>query len=362
MEHAEQTSGSSWDQVVSIGDLQISFTNNAGAHDATIYGNGVNQVGVSVAIEALDANRQPVVLSASDLWNVLSFRDYSNPQDLINGGKNGWVNNEGWWVTNQPSAYTIPVSFDSSAVESAAPLVAGYSGCQCYIFWDPSETTQPTGSKDFAVQVTLANGLTYSTGVGNGSLSNYMHVDAIAQIKYTVEDIVTDPEQIPDTPICAYYYSIDQTKHYNNNIIKCDNIDPVSNDIFVQSYGVSDHITSPTPGVFLEELVYHNVYNDNLVVLWQYGESPSMATIPYTQWSGKLFTGWTVTCLTCNAIVNNKKYAVCKTISTTDTDGFNWAQSGGPAICFGRFTIYDQYGNTGNFQFDQWSNLQNGNF
>lgn len=359
MVHAEQTSGSSWDQVVSIGDFQIAYINNATAHDATIYGNGVNQVGVSVAIEALDANLQPVVLSASDLWNVLSFRDYSNPQDLINGGKNGRVNNEGWWVTNQPSAYTIPVSFDSSAVESAAPLVAGYSGCQCYIFWDPSETTQPTGSKDFAVQVTLANGLTYSTGVGNGSLSNYMHVDAIAQIKYTVEDIATDPEQIPNTGICAYYYSIDQTKHYNNYIVKCSNIDPVSNNISIDEYGSVIYSTpTATPGLFLTNYAHHNVYNYCVATLWQYGESPSTATIPYCSDYETLYV---IMYSSTDQIVNSKKYAVCMTVATSDTHGSNPPDTA-TASSSGRFSIYDQYGNTGNFQFDGYANLKNGDF
>ena len=360
MKDVKQKSGESWSNVTSIGDLTISFINNAQAHEAQIYGNSRNQVGVLVTIEALDAKQQPVILSASDLWNVLSFCDYSNTSDLMNGGKNGWVNGDCWWVTNQPSAYTVPISYGDGAEESLDPLPAGYSSCQCYIFWDPSGTN-PSNSKDFAVKVTLPNGLTYTTGVESSTFDNYMHVDAKPQIQYLSADLALETDNAP--AFGRYnYYSIDQAKHPGNNIAVCTNVDRVSTTLECYCFtgGNPTAIKSNWPGLFISDWSTKNSYNDNTGVLWEMSADQSVTVaVPQSIWVKEGLSDWEQYFQSVQAPANVKRYAVCVTISVTDTHGYSGTY-GTSAGNYGNFTIYDQYGNAGDFSFDRYMNLVTG--
>ncbi|TDB56122.1 hypothetical protein [Photorhabdus luminescens] len=70
-----------WSDFNTLTTLKISFTDSI-ARSATIYGNGNNQVSVSIRVKAIDKNQKPIILDGETLASALYLCDYRTGEEI----------------------------------------------------------------------------------------------------------------------------------------------------------------------------------------------------------------------------------------------------------------------------------------
>lgn len=342
-----------WAEVNAISAMSIQFSNNTAASTAQIYGNGLNQVGVMLAIKAIDEGNNPVILNADDVWQNMIACDYESGA-AINRISFGSCNQDAWVYTNQANLYSNPESYGSAVEELTdfGVMDSNVSYCTFYIFWDPAGQN-PSFSKDVAASVKLVNGVVYSTARdATQQFNGHVNVTTLNPIRYTANDIASNISNMPDEGDSYVNFYIDPNMHGKNFIAYCENIDPVSSEMSCQQnlfprMDPSATFDTIVPGVYLFLDVEAGVNPPfNTAVLWQYNTVAQEAWVPFYSVTQN---NWFFSCK--QAQVNVQRNALCITLVASQSEGATFNSQTADQPCFGNITIYDQFGNSGDFYF-----------
>lgn len=347
-----------WNDITAITDLSVAL--ETGSQEATIYGNGRNQIGVIVYLKGVDKNGKAVSITPEEILSD------SNTQliDYVTGEKLNWKKDEGWNYTHINNGYhTIP----GLAMEQfdANPAIAKYY-VQC-------ATSENIRTKSIAVKANLSNRMTYSTasksGGGSNGLDSKVKIMAIESKIYTISDMNLHSEDTSNGDLKVgykkwsfaenkweskirdvkwdqdnYYFFINEDKH-PGFYVKCADI---------------SHYKSSDNGKFSKRWIYNGCVGANLYVayIWEMGDDKETKDIKIYASRSKLEGSMDVEDISTNITINQRRRAICLTRmlyqDTNTTEKSFWSDVAikqPPLNSYFDCTInvYDQYGNMGKF-------------
>ena len=290
IEITESTPYSDWSEVASIQGITLQFYEDPNVQNATIYGNGLNQVALQLIINTCDKHDNPIQVLPKQIFENVKLCDYGN-KNLINLDSVGNVNNDNWVYTGTQGQYhTAIYPDDNNQIETPstnAPSIATY-----YLYW--ASTSLPSAeSKTIAVCGNLSDGTPFgSYKFGSNQQTSSPIVKVTTQNTYKAADtkITATSRTVSNRIIDNYYISFNQDRGAATQgfvLSGCDYTDSLSNPMIFKPWkpdGLDYSIATSLPGLILnmyDNLINGNIYDTYTTTLWNFQEEIE-TPIPYT--------------------------------------------------------------------------------
>lgn len=180
---------SNWDSFGRLIELDL-FFKDVSNRSAGIYANGRNRIELKIAVQILDRNNNPLILTENDLKDQIYFCDYEDGRPLESK----------WTVSNTSNEYTQPIRLrNARSIESVNDI----SRNTVYISKFLSCTVRDS-EKTFAVAIdvpgigkfdTTKNGTNTRNGADDRSDNTFkspskLTISALPEILYTENDLI----------------------------------------------------------------------------------------------------------------------------------------------------------------------------
>lgn len=179
-----------WSKFDGIETLNIEFADNTASSSAAIFGNGRNQVGVTITVRCYSKDGGYLPITEADLKNPTFLCYYEkNPVSKLNYYSNAAYNTNSWWYTDTANAYNRAYQpyASSEQVKRLELKDDGYAQVTYYVYWVPGAGT-PTSATDIAGGINI-NGTYYTTNeYEQPSIPAYLNVSELNAKNYTTED------------------------------------------------------------------------------------------------------------------------------------------------------------------------------
>lgn len=186
-----------WDDFYKLSVLKVNFLQNSAAKNATIYGNGNNQVAVVLHATVLGEDLQPLSIPLNELLEATHLINY------VTGEKLNWKgnihDNSPWEYSDVDKGFSNPVNYSSAVPdpqenreEGAFTIVYYVSSSQLSSGLDVGAGINIPGVGEFN---TTAEGTSTTNNPGGtgGSVfksPSFVHVQALNKIDYSLKDSV----------------------------------------------------------------------------------------------------------------------------------------------------------------------------
>lgn len=180
------------DQQAWSGLTDFKIVLDGGASQQKIYGNGLNQVGVTITLQPVDDDAKPVDVPVDTLLNATQLIDYVSQQPLNKGGSSGWC------YSTRENEFHTPVITESN--QTAEVHIAGNTTqVTFYVTCDTQSTKQIGASVKTATGKTI-----YNSQNTTDPYHTPVKVDALPTMRYTLDDITQQLVMHPHPTVEGY--------------------------------------------------------------------------------------------------------------------------------------------------------------
>lgn len=186
-----------WDDFYRISVLKVEFIQNSSAKNATIYGNGNNQVAVVLHATVLGKDNQPLNIPQDELLEATHLINYTTGAKL--NYKGNVYDNSPWEYSDVDKGYANPVNYGSEVQESQENKTEGAFTIIYYV-----SASQLSSGLDVAAGInipgvgefnTTADGTSTKNSPGGATGSvfkspSFVHVQALGKIDYSLSENV----------------------------------------------------------------------------------------------------------------------------------------------------------------------------
>ncbi|MGY4818221.1 hypothetical protein ACVNP3_20020 [Pseudomonas chlororaphis subsp. piscium] len=347
-----------WSKFDSIETLNIEFSDNTASSSAAIFGNGRNQVGVTITVRCYSKDGGFLPITEADI-KALTFLCYyeKNPVSKLNYYSSAAYNTNSWWYTDTANAYNRAYQAYSLDEQVRRPKLTddGYAQVTYYVYWAPGAAS-PTSATDIAGGISI-NGTYYTTNeYEQPSIPAYLNISELNEKNYSTEDtnftrvdtaehsgIWVDTRENGGSWYC--FCSADQDNYYLSLKDPNFRIQDFSGWDTTQPFYIRG-ASEGDAGMNEAYLFTKAMGTSHSVTMWYYNSSNN--TIK------SVSNGFSIPINDRSNAITLSRIAYKPEYRDVDTDNdYHWD-------CI--INIFDQYGNTGKFSFysnddDGWGNL-----
>ncbi|UCR83833.1 hypothetical protein [Pseudomonas chlororaphis] len=178
-----------WSKFAGIETLNIEFADSTASSSAAIFGNGNNQVGVTITVRCYSKDGGYLPITEADLKSSTFLCYYEkNPVSKLNFYPDAAYNTNAWWYTDTANTYNRAYQYASSEQAQRLQLKDdGYAQVTYYVYWNPNAAS-PTSAADIAGGINI-NGAYYTTNeYEQPSIPVYLNIRELNAKNYTTED------------------------------------------------------------------------------------------------------------------------------------------------------------------------------